>query len=218
MEAIQACIEKSQELGLEVWLYDENGWPSGFADGKVPALGPAYQQKRLAYEWAPFTDGENVTLAYYVQSGEELLLLTPDDPCSPDFRVYYEVNPYYIDTLSKQAVKAFITTIYEAYWAHFGNEYGTVLKGIFTDEPQFGRGIFRGRWSWKKTLKPGLDIPCWKHFRHCFWRRRIVAGQDTIIGRVLPRCSRKPTPSRSERGAGSGGGLPPDMSWTSRRL
>ncbi|MEK4978367.1 glycosyl hydrolase [Bacillus sp. FSL K6-6540] len=153
MEAIQACIEKSQELGLEVWLYDENGWPSGFADGKVPALGPAYQQKRLAYEWAPFTDGENVTLAYYVQSGEELLLLTPDDPCSPDFRVYYEVNPYYIDTLSKQAVKAFITTIYEAYWAHFGNEYGTVLKGIFTDEPQFGRGDF----PWSLELEEAFE-------------------------------------------------------------
>lgn len=140
MEAIQVCIEKCQELGLEVWLYDENGWPSGFADGKVPALGQTYQQKRLAYEWAPFTDGKEETIAYYVQCGEELQLLTPDHPRSPDFRVYYEVNPYYIDTLSKQAVKAFITTIYEAYWVQFGNKYGSVLKGIFTDEPQFGRG------------------------------------------------------------------------------
>lgn len=140
METIQVCIEKSQELGLEAWLYDENGWPSGFGDGKVPALGPAYQQKRLAYEWAPFKDGNEVTIAYYVQRGEELRLLTPDDPRSPDFRVYYEINPYYIDTLSKQAVKTFITTIYEAYWTKFGNKYGSVLKGIFTDEPQFGRG------------------------------------------------------------------------------
>ncbi|MBT2760320.1 glycosyl hydrolase [Paenibacillus sp. ISL-20] len=140
MEAIQLCIEKSQELGMKAWLYDENGWPSGFADGKVPALGHAYQQKRLAYEWAPFKDGKKVTIAYYVQCGEELRLLTPDDSRSPDFRVYYEVNPYYIDTLSKHAVKAFITTIYEAYWAKFGNKYDTVLKGIFTDEPQFGRG------------------------------------------------------------------------------
>ncbi|SDK46222.1 alpha-L-rhamnosidase [Paenibacillus sp. OK060] len=140
MEAIQICIKKSQELGMETWLYDENGWPSGFADGKVPALGVAYQQKRLAYEWAPFNRGNRVTIASYVQSEEELHLLTTGDTRKPDFRVYYELNPYYIDTLSKKAVAAFIDSTYNAYWAEFGEQFGSVLKGIFTDEPQFGRG------------------------------------------------------------------------------
>ncbi|MFS0868494.1 glycosyl hydrolase [Paenibacillus xylanilyticus] len=139
MDAIQLSIEKSQELGLEVWLYDENGWPSGFADGKVPARGHAYQQKLLAYEWAPFKQGNKNTIAGYIQCGDELHLLAPEDRRSPDLRIYYEVNPYYIDTLSKTAVNAFITTIYEVYWARFGTSYDSVLKGIFTDEPQFGR-------------------------------------------------------------------------------
>uniref|UniRef100_A9U804 Predicted protein n=1 Tax=Physcomitrium patens TaxID=3218 RepID=A9U804_PHYPA len=54
-------------------------------------------------------------------------------------RVYYEVNPCYIDTLSKQAVGAFIREIYDAYWERFGEAYGSVIRGVFTDEPQFAR-------------------------------------------------------------------------------
>ena len=32
MNALQVCIEEGQRLGIRSWLYDENGWPSGFAD------------------------------------------------------------------------------------------------------------------------------------------------------------------------------------------
>ncbi|NQX49654.1 hypothetical protein HQN87_30600 [Paenibacillus tritici] len=54
MEAIRLSIVKSRELGMNAWFYDENGWPSGFADGEVPAKGIAYQQKMLAWEKPPF--------------------------------------------------------------------------------------------------------------------------------------------------------------------
>ena len=38
-------VEKSKELGMEVWLYDENSYPSGFAGGHVPAEMPeSYNQ------------------------------------------------------------------------------------------------------------------------------------------------------------------------------
>ena len=32
---IQACIDEAKQLGMEAWAYDENGWPSGFAGGKL---------------------------------------------------------------------------------------------------------------------------------------------------------------------------------------
>ena len=34
-DCIRACSEKAKELGLKPWLYDENGWPSGAAGGKL---------------------------------------------------------------------------------------------------------------------------------------------------------------------------------------
>ncbi len=32
---ISACLKKAKELGMEAWVYDENGWPSGFVGGKL---------------------------------------------------------------------------------------------------------------------------------------------------------------------------------------
>ena len=32
---IGACLKKAKELGMEAWIYDENGWPSGFVGGKL---------------------------------------------------------------------------------------------------------------------------------------------------------------------------------------
>ncbi|NOU87748.1 hypothetical protein GC102_18500 [Paenibacillus sp. LMG 31460] len=140
MSAVRTCIEKSKELGMTPWLYDENGWPSGFADGKVPAMGIAYQQKRLAYEQAPFQSPAERTIGFYAKSDHGYSLLSAADESSADLRFFYEVNPYYIDTLSMETVRAFIETTYEAYWERFGGEFGDDLKGVFTDEPQFARG------------------------------------------------------------------------------
>jgi hypothetical protein len=140
MSAVRTCIEKCKELGMSPWLYDENGWPSGFADGKVPAKGIAYQQKRLVYEHTPFQNPAERTIALYAKSEQGYRLLSAAEENSADVRLYYEVNPYYIDTLSTEAVRAFIESTYEAYWDRFGEEFGEDLKGVFTDEPQFARG------------------------------------------------------------------------------
>ncbi|KWX79492.1 alpha-L-rhamnosidase [Paenibacillus jilunlii] len=144
MEAIRTLIEKSRELGMSAWFYDENGWPSGFADGKVPAKGLDYQQKRLVCEQAPFQDvpAERI-IGWYAagaEGGADYRLLPPGEEARADLRICYDVNPYYTDTLSSMAVKEFINTTYERYWKQFGEEYGGELSGVFTDEPQFGRG------------------------------------------------------------------------------
>ncbi|MGG1517726.1 glycosyl hydrolase [Paenibacillus oryzisoli] len=47
LRAVEVSVEEAQAQGMEAWCYDENGWPSGTADGVVPALGPEYQQKWL---------------------------------------------------------------------------------------------------------------------------------------------------------------------------
>ncbi|UQZ35622.1 hypothetical protein C2I18_20115 [Paenibacillus sp. PK3_47] len=144
MEAIRISIEHSRRLGMNAWFYDENGWPSGFADGRVPAKGLAFQQKRLAYEQAPFQSAleQGRVLGYYsvLENGKGWRLLPPGEEAAADLRVYYEVNPYYTDTLSTAAVQAFIAAAYESYWDQFGEQYGAELHGVFTDEPQFARG------------------------------------------------------------------------------
>ena len=46
-------------------------------------------------------------------------------------------NQTYLDTLSPDAIAAFIATTHERYRAVVGDEFGQTIPAIFTDEPQF---------------------------------------------------------------------------------
>ncbi len=52
-DCINACVDEGKKEGIDSWAYDEEGWPSGFAGGKVAACGEFYWVKWLEYE-----DGE----------------------------------------------------------------------------------------------------------------------------------------------------------------
>ena len=143
MDAIAACVDEGRKAGVAIWLYDENGFPSGFAGGAVPALGEAYRQKYLRFETGPYGQlgSEGTTLAVYRRAGGWQRVspekLAADEPA---LRAYYTVNPYYSDLLNPDAVRAFIGSTYEPYYREFGPYFGREIPGIFTDEPQYGRG------------------------------------------------------------------------------
>lgn len=48
---------------------------------------------------------------------------------------YYELNPFYVDTLNEKATEKFIELAYQPYY----EKYGTRFKGFFIDEPQISR-------------------------------------------------------------------------------
>lgn len=113
---VAASIDKAGELGMYAWAYDENGWPSGFGGGKVNGKGEKYCQKYLRMGDQPDKD--------------EHVIAWVDGKC-----FYYEVNPFYVDTLDGFVTEDFIREIYEPYYARFSNEF----TGFFTDEPQISR-------------------------------------------------------------------------------
>ena len=122
---VSAAVEEAKNRGMHAWAYDENGWPSGFANGVVNGKGEAYQQKYLRIE-----EGTKQT---------ERTIANVDG-----YHLYYDVNPFYIDALDEKVIKCFIEEVYEAYYEKYKNE----IDGFFTDEPQLSRnGI-----PWSLTL------------------------------------------------------------------
>ena len=113
---VQTGVTEGQKRGMGAWAYDENGWPSGFGGGLVNGKGLAYQQKYLRIE-----PGEKQTETTICSTG--------------GFHLYYEVNPFYVDTLDGKVIADFINEIYEPYYERFGNSF----EGFFTDEPQISR-------------------------------------------------------------------------------
>ena len=114
-ENVGASIDEAKANGMYTWAYDENGWPSGFGGGMVNGLGIEYQQKYLRI--SKNEPKENVI----GKTGE--------------YWAYYEINPFYVDTLDKKVVAEFISSAYQPYYNRYKNE----ITGFFTDEPQISR-------------------------------------------------------------------------------
>lgn len=135
---IEACLDKADELNMEAWAYDENGWPSGFADGIVPQTSPDYQQKWLCVETVNDINEtyKNVIGFYKIENGKAERLAEAIEGC---IVIFYDVNIYYIDTFNPDAIDCFIENTHEKYYERFGDRFGSSLKGFFTDEPQYGR-------------------------------------------------------------------------------
>ena len=119
---IRAAIDVGKELGMRPWIYDEDGWPSGFGGGIVSGMGEEYQLKYLRIEVSDRTFEHTIC-----HNGE--------------YHLYYDVNRFYVDMLDKKVVKLFLDKIYDTY----SNIYGTEFEGFFTDEPQVAR--FDMPWS-----------------------------------------------------------------------
>lgn len=113
-ENVKVGIKEAKKYNMEAWAYDENGYPSGFGDGKVNGLGEEYQQKLLRYERVENSSEKGVTI------------------CEKDgYRFYYEINPFYVDLLNPKTTEEFIKNIYQPYYDKFKDSF----EGFFTDEP-----------------------------------------------------------------------------------
>ncbi len=52
---------------------------------------------------------------------------------------YFDVNPYYVDTLNPAAIRAFIDEVLVRYRHELSPEDAAAMRGFFTDEPQISR-------------------------------------------------------------------------------
>lgn len=50
MAAVKAAVDEAARRGMFAWIYDEDGWPSGFGGGAVNALGEEYLQQYATAE------------------------------------------------------------------------------------------------------------------------------------------------------------------------
>lgn len=133
--AFRLAVKECKRLGLHILLYDEDGWPSGFASGKIPAIGDEYCFKRLAYSNDPEQVGE--LLAAFRNSGCDQYVRIPFEKSLPgDLFFGYIVDRHYVDLLYPDTTRKFIELVYQRYADEVGDAFGKVIKGIFTDEPQ----------------------------------------------------------------------------------
>ena len=160
-ECISACVDEAKKNGLAAWLYDEDRWPSGPAGGIVTA-DDRFKMKELPMERAEsvadFSEkGHTLACFAAVFQGDRVVSyrrIGQNDTVSEGeslIRCYFDFSARssefngetYLDTLNEDAVGKFIEVTHEAYYREFGQDFGKVIPGIFTDEPCYSLP-FRG--------------------------------------------------------------------------
>ncbi len=187
MDNVSASIEEAEKLDMHAWGYDENGWPSGFGSDAVNGLGLEYQQKYLRYEITNAPKNEERTITNISRDGKNV-------------HFYFDVNPFYVDTLDGKVTDEFLKSTHEKYKAELGENF-VKMDGFFTDEPQVSRNGMP--WSfildeeYTKTYGESL-IPklCDLFFdgegssvtRFRFWKLVTYLFSENYMGKIYKWC------------------------------
>lgn len=165
-DRIGFVLDKSKELGMKVWIYDEDNWPSGYAGGRVVQSNPDFKAKCLSREKIIPVIGEQINIkdvpdskligVVAVYSNKEFIDLTDYENGSYKswasqeycwevfaFRQHYGSHSpaysreKYVDLLNKKTTEKFIELTHNEYKKRFPDHWGSSIKGFFTDEPGF---------------------------------------------------------------------------------
>ena len=205
-DCIRACIDEGGKLGMNTWAYDENGWPSGFGDGMVNGLGLKYQQKYLRLETVKRSDikrGES-TLGYFDLDG----LTQLDKPQKHEekrlLHCYYDVNPYYVDTLDGEVIGTFLEKVHQEYYQRLDKkEEWPGLAGFFTDEPQVSRNGIPWSFILEREYEKNYGAPLlpllpqlfmevgnFRQTRYRFWRLVTILFMNNFMKQIHDWCDK----------------------------
>lgn len=137
LSAFGWVVEWCRNNGMEVWIYDEYGWPSGFGGGKVYAKSEQFKEKYLNGKYCYISELEKDADVYGCYTFADGVFTECKQP-SVGEKYYFaikSVNDYYIDVTDKDAINYFIEVTHEVYKQRFSEYFGKTIKGVFTDEP-----------------------------------------------------------------------------------
>lgn len=133
---VGVCLKEAAAQGLQVWVYDEFGWPSGFVGGK---LLQARENRARYLEYAVLDRYDEKAYAVYALHDGVPRLLRPGERAAEYHTLYLRYSDAYVDILNPAVTDQFIEATYRPYYERFGDRFGKELLGFFTDEPQYYR-------------------------------------------------------------------------------
>lgn len=179
-EALDSIMVYAHKKNFELWLYDEDKWPSGSAGGRTIASNPTeFVKKGLLFTKSQLQEGD----IYPINKLDNLKIfavkMTSDktfDPKSTIDLTYHKVDQWevpkgtwtiltfkqvidnrkfpntQIDYLNKNAVKKFIDITHEEYYKRYNKLFGNTIPGIFFDEIYFNRAQPKNVLPWSNDF------------------------------------------------------------------
>ena len=135
MRCISECAVHAEKLGMDAWIYDENGWPSGFAGGKL-LEDPKNRDKYILYTIGDFDHTATVS---YLLDENSMKRVNDGKRAGEYLNLFIKTSVSTADILNPDVVDKFISYTHEKYKEYFGEDFAKRIKGFFTDEPQYYR-------------------------------------------------------------------------------
>ena len=201
-ELYRYAVEKAKELGLDIWIYDENSYPSGFAGGHVQREMPESWDHTvrirphqfetlpedlstysyfLRHEGDDFVDISSNLEAYRGKPGVYYLYTSESAEVVEGMSAWHGGYPY-VDLLYPGVTEKFLEITTAGYEKEFGKDLAPLLHGMFTDEPRcpfFTPAMFdEFKKDWGYDLLPNLpklatEVGDWKKVRRDYAQTRL---------------------------------------------
>lgn len=211
-------VKKGKELDMNVWIYDENSYPTGFAGGLIQDQMPeSYNQGQMLHltktvllptvlddVFACFKiDNNNITditgsmNAYRGKAGN-YYIITKQFYTANRGILNGPVGFSYVDLLAKGVTEKFIDITFEGYKKAIGTEFGKTVAGTFSDEPSIPtEGADNIRWTPDlfDTFKQQWGYDLREHLPSLFteigdWKRVRHNYQQTLLDLFINRWSK----------------------------
>ncbi len=151
---VETCLDAAKDRNMNVWIYDENGWPSGFVGGELLKDKENLASYLLMEERDSFDEN---AFAVFIKEDDQFVRVTAErQGVDCYYTVLRKLSPSNTDVLNPAVVEKFIAATHEKYYERFSERFGKELVGFFTDEPQFFRG--------QTPYAPALDLYFREHF------------------------------------------------------
>jgi len=190
-KCVKHALDKGSELNMELWLYDEAGWPSGGACGKTISQNPKARETVISKRIVSLKEND----VYAVSSGTIASFI--DKTRVADGYVSntnIEISEYYtekassshpnsvnrIDSTNKDVIDTFIDNTYEKYKDALGDTFNKATA-IFTDEPSVIPKIIPENFFEEFYNKYGYDA---KDYIYCIEDSSLAQTHEEYMARI----------------------------------
>jgi hypothetical protein len=166
---VRHTVDKAKQLGMKVWLYDENSYPSGFAGGNVPAAMPeSYNEgqgltlRKLAQLDAAGADRCKFLLKREGDAFRDVTSPSAAEMGRPGEYYCFDLTSYpkrdwnggfsYVDLIRPGVTQKFIEVTMGGYERALKADLGRTVLGVFSDEPNINPPSGRDSMRWTPDL------------------------------------------------------------------
>lgn len=136
-DCIRTCVDEAEKWNMEAWSYDENGWPSGFAGGKLLEDSENWATYLRFETSAAFPTDDHLLGVYVIEDGKCRRVTAPEEGIGEYTAVIQAWDSSDVDTMDAEITQKFVETIHAEYEKKVG--FSKFMPGFFTDEPQYYR-------------------------------------------------------------------------------